>query len=81
MKEIKENKKVEKTEEDVPIATEIIRDYKKNVQMLSKSNRRLYYIIAILLVMIAVETTYIIIFWESLHPDVGLIREQVKEQT
>ena len=78
---MKEIEKVEKTEEDVPIATEIIRDYKKNIQMLSKTNRRLYYIIAILLVMIAIETTYIIIFWESLHPDVGVIREQVKEQT
>lgn len=78
---MKEIEKVEKTEEDVPIATEIIRDYKKNIQMLSKTNRRLYYIIAILLVMITIETTYIIIFWESLHPDVGVIREQVKEQT
>ena len=78
---MKEIEKVEKTEEDVPIATEIIRDYKENIQMLSKTNRRLYYIIAILLVMIAIETTYIIIFWESLHPDVGVIREQVKEQT
>lgn len=81
MKEIKENKKVEKTEEDVPIATEIIRDYKKNVQLLFKTNRRLYYIIAILLVMLAIETTYIIIFWDSLHPNIGLIQEQVKEQT
>lgn len=81
MKEIKENKKVEKPEEDVPIATEIIRDYKKNIHILFTINRRLYYIIAILLIMIAVETTYIVIFWDSLEPNIGLIREKVKEQT
>jgi len=77
MKE-KENKEKVEVEEDVPIATEILRDYKENNKKLMGINRRLYHIIAILLVMLAIETTYIVIFWESLHPDMGVIREEKK---
>lgn len=70
-KEIKKN-----IEEDVPIATEILRDYKENNKKLMGINRKLYHIIAVLLIMVAIETTYIIIFWESLHPEMGVIREE-----
>lgn len=60
----------ETNKKDMPIATEIIKDYKK-------TNKNLFIIVAILLTIIFIETTYLIILLDSLNNSVGLIREEV----
>lgn len=66
---------------ELPIATEILRDYKQTNQELIKINRRLYYVIAILLIMVVAMSTYIILYWDSLHPSAGAIRYEVQCET
>lgn len=55
---------------DTPIATEVIKIYKT-------SNKRLFILAMALLVIIAVETTYLIALWDSLNDSVGAITEKV----
>ncbi len=81
MKKTNEEKSVAK--KDVPIATLVINEYKninerltETNERLQKSNKRMSIIALILLVLFAVETTYIILYWEAMHPDSGVIQEK-----
>ena len=56
---------------DMPIATEILKDYKKN-------NKRLFITVVVLLAIIFIETTYLILLLDSLNTSVGLITEEVQ---
>lgn len=67
MKEMKKNKEYK----SLPIATEILKDYKK-------TNKRLFAIIAILLAIIFIETSYLIILLDGLNTSVGVITEEVR---
>lgn len=80
-KEIKEN-----VTDEIPLATIVINEYKEmNKQLndtnerLRKSNKTMAIIALILLVFSIVETTYIILYWDSLHPYAGAIREDCDE--
>lgn len=55
---------------DTPIATEVIRIYKR-------SNKRLFILAMALLVIIAIETTYLIALSDSLNDSVKAITEKV----
>lgn len=83
--ENKEEKKKDAVKEP-PLATLVIREYKEiNTQLnetnkrLQISNKRISIIALILLVLVAIETTYIILYWEMQHPDSGVIREESNE--
>ena len=56
---------------NLPIATEIIKDYKK-------SNKRLFVIVVSLLAIMVIETTYLILLLDKLDNSIGLITEEVK---
>lgn len=71
----KEIEKQEKELKDMPLATMVIREYKEVNKSYVKTNKRLTIIIMILLTIFAIETTYIVLFWESMNPHVGIIRE------
>lgn len=73
--EKKEIEKQEKELKDMPLATMVIREYKEVNKSYVKTNKRLTIIIMILLTIFAIETTYIVLFWESMNPHVGIIRE------
>ena len=73
--EKKEIEKQEKELKDMPLATMVIREYKEVNKVYAKTNKRLTIIIMILLTIFAIETTYIVLFWESMNPHVGIIRE------
>lgn len=66
---------------ELPIATEILKDYKETNQKLIEINRRLYYVIAILLIVVVAMSMYIILCWDSLHPNAGAIRTEVQCDT
>ena len=67
-------KKINKREhaKDVPIATEILHDYKQ-------TNKKLFIMIAFLVAIIFLETTYLIILLDSLNTSIGAIREEIVE--
>ena len=81
-------KKKEIKEEDVPIATMVLRDYKKTVQdykdynktliesndRMAVINKRLMIIIVVLIVLLAIACTYIVLTWEICNPDLGLFK-------
>lgn len=69
--------KKEDKNKNLPIATEILRDYKEDNTNLRTINRRLYIIIMTLLTIIVLETTYLIFVLDSLDTSVGLIQEEV----
>lgn len=80
-------KKIEKSESvmnnELPIATMIINEYKninnrlnETNENLQKSNKRITIMALILLVLFAIETTYIILYWEAMHPESGVIQEK-----
>ena len=80
-------KKVEKgesiTNDELPIATMIIGQYKdanhrlnQSKEHLQKTNKILSIIVLILLLFVIVETTYIILYWEAMHPNSGVIQEK-----
>ena len=71
--------KAPKKEKEVPLATMVIREYKELNKSYAKTNKRLTYLLAILLVLLAVETTYIVLCWESVNPHVGIIRNETCE--
>lgn len=75
----KETKKNE--EQELPIASMMIGLYQKQVEdlentkeKLEKINKRLGFLFLILLLLFAIETTYIIACWDYLHPEVGVIQ-------
>jgi hypothetical protein len=76
----KDMKKIEsekpKKEKETPIATMVIREYKELNKTYAKTNKRLTVIIMILLMLLAIETTYIVISWESINPHIGIIRSE-----
>lgn len=73
------NEKQEKKSKDVPLATMVIREYQALNRSYARTNKRLTYIIIILLVLMTVATTYIVLCWESMNPHIGLIREENSE--
>lgn len=88
MKKIEEIKEEEKKENtmDLPIASLVIKEFKENNDTLKESNKRLTtnnrilsIIVIILLVLFAIETTYIVIYWDTLHPYAGAIRKENSE--
>lgn len=67
--------KTPKKDNDTPIATMVIREYKEFNKSYVKTNKRLIAIIIILLALLVVETTYIIVSWDSIHPHAGIINK------
>lgn len=64
---------------DLPFASMIIEQYKDTNRNLNKAVKLFGIIAVILLVCLAIETTYIIIYWDSLHPYAGAIRQNCGE--
>ena len=60
---------------DTPLATMVIREYKEVNKSYEKTNKRLTIIIMVLLILFAIETTYIVLTWESVNPHIGIIRD------
>lgn len=81
---MEKNKNIEKSSiTDEPIATEVIRIYKEVIftlreenQKTSKLNKTLFIIIGVLALCLAVQTTYIIVYWDTMHPHAGAIQEK-----
>lgn len=74
------------TGEELPIATIVIDQYKKannrlneSKEHLQKTNKILSIIVLILMIFVIVETTYIILYWEAMHPNSGVIQEKSSE--
>lgn len=81
MKKTNEEKTI--MDSDVPIASLVIKEYKnindrltETNENLQKSNKRITILALILLVLFAIETTYIILYWEAMHPESGVIQEK-----
>lgn len=66
--------KKKQKDNDTPLATMVIREYKEFNKSYVKINKRLIAIIIILLALLVVETTYIIVSWDSIHPHAGIIK-------
>ena len=64
-----------KQTKDTPLATMVINEYKELNKLYVRTNKRLTIIIVILLVLVAVETTYIVLYWEMMHLNSGIIRK------
>ena len=71
----------EEKQEELPIASMMIELYKKQVKdleitkdKLEKINKRLGLMLLVVLLLFAIETTYIIACWDYLHPEVGIIQ-------
>jgi hypothetical protein len=77
MKQIEQKKN--KNLEEVPLATEVIREYQALNKSYARTNKRLTIIIIILIVLMTVATTYIVLCWESMNPHTGLIREEISK--
>lgn len=84
MKKIVKNESV--TNDELPIASIVIDQYKKannrlneSKEHLQKTNKILSIIVLILLVFVVVETAYIILYWEAMHPNSGVIQEKSSE--
>lgn len=74
------------TNKDLPIATVVINEYKEINQKLQKTNERLIKtnkiigsIALILLLLFVIETTYIILYWDTMHPHAGVIQQTIDE--
>lgn len=78
MKKI-EIEKQENKSKDVPIASLVIEEYKTLNKSYIKTNKMLTIIIIFLLIFLAVETTYIILYWDSMHSHVGVIQGEIKD--
>ena len=84
MKKIKDTLKTENVKkDDIPIATMVIDEYIKinerlneTNENLQKANKRVTILALILLVLFAIETTYIILYWEAMHPHSGVIQRE-----
>jgi hypothetical protein len=71
--------KKEDKNKNLPIATEIIKEYKEDNTNLRTINKRLYIIIMALLTIIVLETTYLIFVLDGLNNSVGIIQEEVSQ--
>ena len=76
---MREKKQTE--EQELPIASMMIGLYQKQVkdleitkEKLEKINKRLSIMFLILLILFALETTYVIACWDYLHPNAGIIQ-------
>ena len=78
MKQV-EPKKQKKEVNELPLATMVIKEYKELNKTYVKTNKRLIHVIIILLTLLAVETTYIVLYWESMNPNSGVIQRKVCE--
>lgn len=73
--------KQEEKQEELPIASMMIELYKKQVKdleitkdKLEKINKRLGLMLLVVVLLFAIETTYIIACWDYLHPEAGIIQ-------
>lgn len=81
-KQTKEAKDLKKElEKDEPLATMILKDYKQTVQdyknynkKLTDSNKRMFVLIIVLLILLAIACTYIILTWDMCNPEMGIFR-------
>lgn len=71
--------KKEDKNKNLPIATEILKDYKEDNTNLRTINKRLYIIIMALLTIIVLETTYLIFLLDGLNTSVGVLQEEVSQ--
>lgn len=71
--------KTPKKEKDLPLATMVIKEYKELNRSYAKTNKRLTYILIFSLILLAIETTYIILCWDSMHSNVGIIKSETCE--
>ena len=74
-----EIEKQEKQLEEMPLASLVIDEYREINKQLRKSNLLVSILAIFLAIAFAVETTYIIIYWDSMHPNAGMIREHNSE--
>ena len=77
MKQIE--KKENNLKKEVPLATEVIREYQALNKSYVRTNKRLTIIVIILIVLMTIATTYIVLCWESMNPHTGLIREEISK--
>jgi hypothetical protein len=68
--------KTQKKDNETPLATMVIREYKEFNKSYVKTNKRLTIVMIILLVLLAIETTYIVLSWESINPHIGIIKSE-----
>lgn len=68
-----------KQTKDTPLATMVINEYKDVNKSYVRTNKRLTIIIIILISLLAIETTYIVLYWEMMHPNSGIIRKDISE--
>lgn len=76
-KEIKEYN--EEGLKDLPLATMVINEYKQTNNELRKNNKIWIALSIFLLLCLAVETTYIILYWDTMHPHAGAVQIQSDE--
>lgn len=69
------------TEENVSIASMVIDKYADQVDDLQitkekfdLANKRLGWILLVVIILLALETAYIIICWDSMHPHIGIFK-------
>ena len=89
MKETKKKEIKEYNDEgmqDLPLATMVINEYKqinkdlKNTNVELRNNNKIWIALSIFfLLCLAVETTYIILYWDTMHPHAGAIQIQSDE--
>lgn len=79
----KERKKIKEYNEeglkDLPLATMVINEYKQTNNELRKNNKIWIALSIFFLLCLAVETTYIILYWDTMHPHAGAVQIQSDE--
>ena len=70
---------MKKENKNLPIATEILKDYKEDNLNLRTINKRLFIIIMTLLTIIVFETTYIIFLLDSVNVSVDAMQEDISQ--
>ena len=79
----KERKKIKEYNEeglkDLPLATMVINEYKQTNNELRKNNKIWIALSIFFLLCLAVETTYIILYWDKMHPHAGAVQIQSDE--
>ena len=80
---MKEKTTKKSKEEEVPIVSMLIDRYVEQVddlqitkEKLERVNRRIGILFLITLLLLAIETTYIIACWDYLHPNAGIIQKK-----
>ena len=67
------------SKKELPLATMVIGEYKELNRSYARTNKRLTYILAFLLMLLVIETTYIVLYWDSIHPNIGIIKNETCE--